>query len=742
MQVLTNSGLEPLNESKINQVIQEACQDLDYVDWTEIAAKCKINWYDGISTKELAEATIMSALELIEMHPNYDYVAARLLLRKIEKEVYWPFSIAIVKSMSLLDDQLGTRFGWQTLEDAINLNYDKLFKYRGVRILYDKYLLRTKEGELLETPQYFFMRVAMGIALGDEAKDVSSNAINYYNLIASFSYMPSTPTLFNAGTKHPQLASCYVQHIPDSLDKIFEGYADQAQMSKWAGGIGTNWTSVRATGSLIEGTRGRSTGVVPWLKIQNDIAIAVDQGGKRKGAHCVYLETWHADIEDFLDLRKNIGDDRRRTHDLHTAHWIPDLFMERVKNNGQWSLFCPSQAPLLTQSWGEKFKEAYEMYELEGVAVKTLPARDLWKKMITAIFETGHPWITFKDACNRDNPLQYKGMIRSSNLCTEITLNTNDDETAVCNLGSINLESHIIINGRFNFEKLEQTTKLAIHMLDNIIDIMFYPTEKAATTNKENRPVGLGIMGWQNCLYRLNINFDSSEALELAEKIQQLINSVAKNTSRYLAEIRGVYFNWNVSNQKSPQRNSYLTAIAPTATISHITGTSPSIEPLFSNLYTESKLSGEFTIINSYLVEDLIKENLWTENIRNLIKLYNGSIQKILEIPLWIRQKYKTAFEIPQKVLVDLAAVRQPYIDQSQSLNLYVTSNSGKDLADLYMYAWEKGLKTTYYLRGQGASQVEKSTIDPNIYGTTHFQTQADEALCMLENGPDCEACQ
>jgi len=738
MNVLTNSGLELLDESKINQVIQEACQDLDYVDWTEIAAKCKINWYDGISTKELAEATIMSALELIEIHPNYDYVAARLLLRKIYKEVNLPFSMAITHSMYLLDEQLNQNFCWLLLEEAINLDYDKLFKYRGVRILYDKYLLRTKEGGLLETPQYFFMRVAMGIALGDE-NSCDFQAIKYYNLMASFSYMPSTPTLFNSGTKHPQLASCYVQHIPDSLDKIFEGYADQAQMSKWAGGIGTNWTSVRATGSLIEGTRGKSTGVVPWLKIQNDIAIAVDQGGKRKGAHCVYLETWHADIEDFLDLRKNIGDERRRTHDLHTAHWVPDLFMERVKNNDQWSLFCPSEAPLLTQTWGDKFNEVYEMYELEGIAVKTLPARDLWKKMITSIFETGHPWITFKDACNRANPLQNKGMIRSSNLCTEITLNTNDDETAVCNLGSINLEAHII-NGRFNFDKLEETTKLAIHMLDNIIDIMFYPTDKSARTNKENRPIGLGIMGWQNCLYKLNINFDSFDALQLAEDIQQTIQKTALKQSISLASIRGAYFNWNVSNQKFPQRNSYLTAIAPTATISHITGTSPSIEPLFSNLYTESKLSGEFTIVNSYLVEDLIKENLWNDHVRNLIKLYNGSIQKILEIPVWIRQKYKTAFEIPQKVLVDLAAVRQPYIDQSQSLNLYVTSNSGKDLADLYMYAWEKGLKTTYYLRGQGASQVEKSTIDPNVYGATHFQDKVE--TCLLENGPDCEACQ
>jgi ribonucleoside-diphosphate reductase alpha chain len=584
-----------------------------------------------------------------------------------------------------------------------------------------------------------------GLLLGENTDRYTEWAIKFYNCISSFDYMPSTPTLFNAGTIRAQMASCYVTHVGDSLEDIFNAYGEIAQMSKWAGGIGTNWTGVRASGSKIIGTNGNSSGVIPWLKIQNDVAIAVNQGGKRRGSHCAYIEPWHADIEEFLDLRKAVGDDRRRTHDLDTALWIPDLFMKRVDEDGDWSLFCPSEASDLTCNWGESFESVYEACEEDGLARKTLKARDLWKKILSALYETGHPWITFKDTCNRANPLKSIGMIRSSNLCTEITLNTGPDETAVCNLGSINLENHFSLGGDgpiCRYQKLVSTVTLAVRMLDNIIDGMFYPTEKASKTNKANRPIGLGLMGWQAMLHNTGVNFDSPEALELTGIIQNDIQQLAVAASEQLAVERGPYFNWVESDQETEMRNSYVTAIAPTATISNIVGTTPSIEPMFSNLFVQSNLSGEFTNINRFLVSDLMGLNLWTDDLRSELKYRDGSVQNIERIPKWVKDRYKTAFEIDQNVLVDQAAARQPYISQSQSLNLYVKDPNGKKLSDLYMRAWKSGVKTTYYLRTLGASQIEKSTVDPNQFGKTHLRVETEVVnQCKIDDS-ECESCQ
>lgn len=742
MQVKTKHGMEPIDESQINAAIQEACEGLDHVDWSEIATRCAVQWYDGITTDELSESTIMAATSLIEVHPNYDFVAARLLLRRIYKEVDFIFPIYMhdtVHILNRLDKRMYRDFNVDALDAALKPERDKLFRYQGVKILYDRYLLRDTSNRLLETPQYFFMRVAMGIALG-ESSNQTDWATKFYDCISSFDYMPSTPTLFNAGTVRAQMASCYVTHVEDSLEDIFNAYGEIAQMSKWAGGIGTNWTGVRASGSKISGTNGVSSGLIPWLKIQNDVAIAVNQGGKRRGSHCAYIEPWHADIEEFLDLRKAVGDDRRRTHDLDTALWIPDLFMKRVEEDEDWFLFCPSEAPNLTDSWGEFFEEYYDKYVDDMQYRKVVKARDLWKKILSALYETGHPWITFKDTCNQANPLKSIGMIRSSNLCTEITLNTGPDETAVCNLGSINLENHIF-EGYIDFPKLEDTATIAVRMLDNIIDGMFYPTDKAAKTNKANRPIGLGVMGWQAALYKLGAYYDSPRALEDTCIIQKCIQTAAIKASEQLAVERGPYFNWVESDQETEMRNSYVTAIAPTATISNIVGTTPSIEPMFSNLFVQSNLSGEFTNINRFLIDDLLHLNLWDVLMRDELKYRDGSVQNIERIPQWIKDKYKTAFEIDQNVLVDQAAARQPYISQSQSLNLYVKDPNGKKLSDLYMRAWKSGVKTTYYLRTLGASQIEKSTVDPNQFGKTHLRVETEIVNQCKVDDPGCESC-
>ncbi len=750
MQVKTHHGFEPLDESRINDVLQEACEGLPKADWMEIAGRCKISWYDGITTNELAESTIMAAKSLIEVHPDYDFAAARLLLRKIYKEVdaNEVYTAGCYINHGIYAGRLDPKVFADVQPIFTDKTRDLLFRYQGVQILYDRYLLRDREGKLIETPQYMWLRVATGIAHGE------ANVFNkryyqqkFYDLISQFKYMPSTPTLFNAGTTHPQMASCYVTHVDDSLSDIFKTYGEIAQMSKWAGGIGTNWSSVRGTGANIKGTNGQSTGLIPWLKIQNDIAIAVNQGGKRRGSHCAYLEPWHIDFEEFLDLRKSVGDDRRRTHDLNTACWIPDLFMQRVKTDGYWTYVCPSVDYRLTETWGKEWEYVYESVEedvrkdkLRGRVVR---AKDVWKKILSSLFETGHPWICFKDACNRANPLQSQGLIRSSNLCTEITLNTGPNETAVCNLGSINLSQHLTIeNGVLvpDYDELEKTTRLAVRALDNIIDVMFYPTEEAAETNKRNRPIGLGVMGTSSMLEQLEMNFESSAAEWFIGYLHEHISTFANSESANLAEERGAFEThetstaWDVDGRWL--RNSFVTAIAPTATISNICGTSPSIEPNFNNLYVVSNLSGDFTVVNCNLVKELENLGLWDEQMLNDLKAFDGSVQNIDRVPQVVKNRYKIAFEIDQNVLIKLAAMRQPHIHQSQSLNLYVKNPSGKALSDLYMNAWESGLKTTYYLRTEAASNVEKSTVDPNVYGKT-----IGVAQCKIDD-PECESCQ
>ncbi len=746
MQVKTHSGFEDLDEAKINTVIQEACNGLEKTNWSEVALRCKVNWYDGITTDELADATIMAARSLVETHPDYEFVAARLLLRKLNHEVGLDeFSDYITRGIQ--DGRLDLRMGHPAsytfdtfaLANALDYSRDNLLRYQGAKILYDRYLLRDSMGVIFEKPQWMWMRVAMGIALG-EKENHTEWAIKFYNAISTFDYMPSTPTLFNAGTVRPQMASCYVTHVDDSLSDIFASFYDIAQMAKWAGGVGTNWTAVRGTGARIKGTNGEGTGIIPWLKIQNDIAVAVNQGGKRKGSHCAYLEPWHPDIEEFLDLRKPVGDDRRRTHDLDTALWIPDVFMEAVCNGEDWYLFDPSTHPELANSWGDEFKMAYNTARLSGKWVKQVRALDLWKKILNALFETGHPWICFKDACNRANPLTSRGMIRSSNLCTEITLNTAKDETAVCNLGSINL-SNMVLKGHILSGKLKDTVTLAVRMLDNIIDGMFYPTQEAAHTNHSNRPIGLGVMGTFDMLVQMNLNFDSVETVDVITDLHKTIQTTAAQASMRLGQERGAFENCKHSSFNMPRRNSYLTAIAPTATISNITGTTPSIEPIYSNLFVKANLSGDFTSLNHWLVADLEKLDLWHEDMLMKLKINNGSIQNIEEIPYDIKQRYRTAFEYDQNVLIDLAAARTPHISQSQSLNLFVPANiKGSELSDLYIGAWKKGIKTTYYLKTKAASGVEKSTVDPNLYGKTHIQT-AEIPMCRIDN-PDCESCQ
>lgn len=697
MKVKTSSGFEELNENEINLAIQKACDGLEHVNWCDVASRCKVDWYDGITTLEIIDTTTMAAASLIEDEPNYEFVAARLLLSKIYKEVKKPTEV----NKNLVNDR------------------DLLFRYYGLRILYDRYFRRNESGELLETPQMFWWRVAAGIArgafcprgiTGPDLTHLLSQIKEFYDVMSKLEYIPSTPTLFNAGTDHPQMASCYVQHVEDSLEGIFSAYADQSQLSKWAGGIGTNWSAVRGTGSKIKGTNGESTGLIPWLKIQNDIAVAVNQGGKRRGAHCAYLEPWHPDIEEFLDLRKPMGDDRRRTHDLQLALWIPDLFMRAVQRDEWWHLIDPADAPMLTETWGDEFEGHYWGAVKAGLYKRTIKARELWKKILTAKYETGTYFLCFKDTVNRANPPGL-GIVRSSNLCTEITLHTSEDEIAVCNLGSINLERMESV------EHLERTTVTAIRMLDAVVSGMWYPSEKAKRTNEATRPLGLGVMGYQNLKYKDN---------ELSQMSDHVLFGIIKRTALTWSESQAPFPFYEMADMKDPpRRNSHLLAIAPTATIANIAGTTPSVEPLFSNLFVVSGLSGDYTQVNRYLVEDLRVLGLWTAEIKQKIKFYNGSIQNISEIPDNIKRKYRTAFEISQKDLIDRAAERQPWICQSQSLNLYVDKGiTGPELSDLYLYAWDRGLKTTYYLRTLAASEVEKITV------------------CDINNKEDCESCQ
>ena len=791
-------------EEVINAAVEKACAGLENVDATSLAQEIKGSTYEGISPKDLAESMLMTARTLVEKEPNYSYVTARLLLNNLENEVSSflgferradraaMYKEALVKTIDkgievgFLSEELKT-FDLERLGSAIKEERDFQFTYLGLQTLYDRYFI-TFEETRYEMPQVFLMRVAMGLAI--QEKDKNDRAEEFYNLLSSFDYMSSTPTLFNSGTNRPQLSSCYLTTVPDDLSGIYGAIRDNALLSKWAGGLGNDWTNVRALGSRIKGTNGKSQGIVPFLKVSNDTAVAVNQGGKRKGAFCAYLECWHLDVEEFLDLRKNTGDDRRRTHDMNTANWVPDLFMKRLESDSNWTLFSPSDVPELHDIYGSEFEKRYEEYEKMAASgelklYKTIKAKDLWRKMLSMLFETGHPWITFKDPCNIRSPQGHVGTVHSSNLCTEITLNTNEDEIAVCNLGSINLPQHIQ-DGKINVEQLKKSVKTAIRMLDNVVDINYYPVPQAENSNKKHRPIGLGMMGFQDALYKLGISYNSNEAVEFADRSMELISYFAIEASAELAKERGTYesyegslwdqgifpidsiellakqrgkdfidqnrdttLDWEALRavvKNTGMRNSNVMAIAPTATIANITGVSQSIEPTYQNLYVKSNLSGEFTVVNPYLIEELKKENLWDDVMLSDLKYYEGSLSQINRVPEHIKEKFKTAFEVEPRFIVESASRRQKWIDQAQSLNLYIGNVDGKKLDVTYRMAWYKGLKTTYYLRAMGATATEKSTVDRsslNAVETKQEQNvaaQAPQACSILD--PDCEACQ
>lgn len=821
---LPDGSRKPLDTARLQKIVEEACRDLADVDGAWIIEETQRNLFDGVPEKDVAPALMMAARARIEQEPNYSYVAARLLLDSLRSEAlsflghgffeatqdemadrYAEYFVDYVKrgaELELLSPEL-TRFDLQRLGAALKPERDLQFTYLGLQTLYDRYFIHAK-GIRFELPQAFFMRVAMGLAINEI--DREAKAIEFYDLLSSFDFMSSTPTLFNSGTLRPQLSSCYLTTVPDDLDGIFGAIKDDALLSKYAGGLGNDWTRVRAMGSHIKGTNGKSQGVVPFLKVANDTAVAVNQGGKRKGAMCAYLETWHLDIEEFLELRKNTGDDRRRTHDMNTANWVPDLFMKRVAEEGDWTLFTPSDTPDLHDLTGEAFEKRYLEYEAkvdrgEITLYKRLPATQLWRKMLSMLFETGHPWITFKDPCNLRYTNRHMGVVHSSNLCTEITLHTNDNEIAVCNLGSVNLSNHVTEDGVLDARKLEKTVSTAMRMLDNVIDINYYSVPQARRSNLRHRPVGLGIMGFQDTLYKLRIPYASDEAVSFADKSMELVSYYAIKASTDLAEERGRYssfegslwsqgilpydsmalveqgrggylqqdrsftLDWDVLRERVKavgMRNSNTMAIAPTATISNICGVSQSIEPTYQNLFVKSNLSGEFTVVNPYLVNDLKKLDLWDAVMINDLKYYDGSVQKIERIPDDLKRLYATAFEVDPRWLVEAASRRQKWIDQAQSLNLYMSEPSGKKLDNLYKLAWIRGLKTTYYLRTMGATHVEKSTafdgklnavktdpIDDAIPGMKHHPAEAAYAetaasgvkMCSIDD-PECEACQ
>ena len=800
----------PLDLAQLRELVDAACEGLSAdVKAEPIVAETLRNLYDGVPLDEVYKAAILAARTLIEKDPDYTFVTARLLLHTIQKEVlgedlrpadmaaryaeYFPQFIQKGIAHELLDPRLA-QFDLDRLGAALKAERDLQFDYLGLQTLYDRYFLHVRKTRI-ELPQAFFMRVAMGLALNEI--DREARAIEFYEVLSSFDFMSSTPTLFNSGTLRSQLSSCYLTTVPDDLDGIYESIKENALLSKFAGGLGNDWTRVRALGSHIKGTNGESQGVVPFLKVVNDTAVAVNQGGKRKGAVCTYLETWHLDIEEFLELRKNTGDDRRRTHDMNTANWIPDLFMKRVMEKGEWTLFSPSDVPDLHDLFGTAFEKAYVAYEEKArrgeiKPCKTVQAVDLWRKMLSMLFETGHPWITFKDACNVRSPQQHAGVVHSSNLCTEITLNTSDTETAVCNLGSVNLARHLT-NRQIDHDKLKRTIGTAMRMLDNVIDINYYAVKKARDSNLRHRPVGLGIMGFQDALYELRIPYASEAAVEFADRSMEAVcyhaywasTELAAERGRYssykgslwdrgilpldtlelLAQQRGGYvevdrsstMDWEALRAKIARdgmRNSNCVAIAPTATISNIIGVDASIEPCFGNLSVKSNLSGEFTVINSYLVRDLKRLGLWDEVMVMDLKHFDGSLRPIDRVPEDIKALYATAFEIEPYWLVTAGARRQKWIDQAQSLNIYMAGASGKKLDETYKLAWVSGLKTTYYLRTMGATHAEKSTVKAGRLNAVAAQVDGgvaaaatdtaaatDIRFCAIDD-PGCEACQ
>jgi ribonucleoside-diphosphate reductase alpha chain len=797
---LPDGSLVPLDLAGMRTLVETACTNLADVSPESILEDTRRNLFDKVPVQEVMKVLVMSARTLIEKEPNYTYVAARLLSEDLRQEAFGFLGLnpaandtasftAYMKAYletgikhELLDPRLISTFDLAKISAALKPERDFQFTYLGLQTLYDRYFIHF-EGTRFELPQAFFMRVAMGLAI--EEKDKEARAIEFYNLLSSFDFMSSTPTLFNAGTLRPQLSSCYLTTVPDDLDGIYGAIKDNALLSKYAGGLGNDWTNVRAMGARIKGTNGKSQGVVPFLNVANATAVAVNQGGKRKGAVCAYLETWHKDIEEFLELRKNTGDERRRTHDMNTANWIPDLFMQRMIENKDWTLFSPNDVPDLHDKFGKDFTTAYIAYEAKAAAgeiknAKTIPAISLWRKMLTMLFETGHPWVTFKDPCNLRSPQQHVGVVHSSNLCTEITLNTSREEIAVCNLGSINLIAHMTKQG-LDKAKLRKTIQTALRMLDNVIEINYYSVPQARNSNLKHRPVGMGIMGFQDALYTLRLPYTSQAAVDFADQSMELISYYAIEASADLAEERGTYssyegslwskgilpidsiallrdnrdgyleqdtsstLDWNTLRDRVKKvgvRNSNIMAIAPTATISNICGVSQSIEPTYQNLFVKSNLSGEFTVINPYLVNDLKEVGLWDAVMVNDLKYYNGSVSKISRMPENLKQIYATAFEVDPTWLIEAGSRRQKWIDQSQSLNLYMAQPSGKKLDQLYRHAWIRGLKTTYYLRSMGATNTEKATVDDRALNAVDVNPASAEPKACLITDPTCEACQ
>jgi ribonucleoside-diphosphate reductase alpha chain len=819
------------NVKKIVEHIRRVGDDLaDGIDIDVLVKEVVNNVFDGIETEKIQKALVLAAASFIERDPAYSYLASRFLLQQLYKEVIGrsicddsldecyreAFRLGIRDGIrtDLLDDRMGA-FDLDLLAASLRPERDRLFQYLGTQTLYDRYFLR-QDGRSIETPQAFWMRVAMGLAIEEPERD--ERALEFYNLFSNLYYVSSTPTLFHAGTSHPQLSSCYLTTIDDDLDHIFKSLGQNAQLSKWSGGLGNDWSNIRGTGARINSTKVESQGVVPFLKIANDVTMAINRSGKRRGATCAYLETWHYDVEDFLDLRRNTGDERRRTHDMNTANWIPDLFMKRVAEDGEWTLLSPDEAPDLHDMYGRAFEDRYLQYEAKARAGemdlhKTVQARALWRKMLTMLFETGHPWITFKDPCNVRSPQDHVGVVHSSNLCTEITLNTSAEETAVCNLGSVNLARHVGTDGKLDAQRLGQTVETAIRMLDNVVDINFYPTDEASNSNLKHRPIGLGLMGFQDALFKLDVPFESPQALEMADRTHEVVSYHAILASSKLAKERGSYpsyegskwsrnlfpldtidlleqergvpvevsraqaLDWTPVREHVRQygmRNSNTMAIAPTATISNIAGCFPCIEPIYKNIYVKANISGEFTVVNSYLVADLKKLGMWDEEMLERIKYCDGNVGLIEGVPAKLQEKYKEAFEVDPLWCIKLTAARSKWIDQSQSHNVFAKGTSGKLLSDIYMAAWKSGLKTTYYLRSLAASQIEKSTVNAAKYGYTQKREYgsaaatedkapaavtvegasgaapeatetasagAEPALCRIDD-PECESCQ
>tara|TARA_B100000902_G_scaffold79473_1_gene84146 strand:- start:11879 stop:14704 length:2826 start_codon:yes stop_codon:yes gene_type:complete len=813
------------NPQKIRETISRVCSK--YPDTTSvdsIAKELNRNIFDGASTADLERALLLASTAFIERDPDYSKVSAGFFMQRLYKEgmgvsvnehtLEDEYRKAFINGINLgvenkyLDEKL-LNFDLEKLSLAIDIERDELFEFLGIQTLYERYLQKHEE-KRFELPQAFWMRVAMGLAFNENNKE--ARAIEFYNVLSKMQFVSSTPTLFHSGTPHPQLSSCYLTTVSDDLSHIFKCIGDNAQLSKWSGGLGNDWSNIRGTGSHIKSTNVESQGVIPFLKIANDVTVAINRSGKRRGATCAYLETWHLDIEDFLDLRRNTGDDRRRTHDMNTSNWIPDLFMKRVEADDDWTLFSPEEVGDLHDSFGKKFEDLYINYERmtntgEIKKFKKIPAKELWRKMLTRLFETGHPWITFKDPCNLRSPQDHVGVVHSSNLCTEITLNTSAEETAVCNLGSVNLSKHVTEDGKLDRELLEETINTAMRMLDNVVDLNFYPTAEAKNSNMKHRPIGLGIMGLQDALFKLDLPFDSPKALNFSDQLMEQISFHAISASSDLAKERGAYESFKGSKwdrgifpldsltlleeqrgqnidvnkitsldweglkakvKENGMRNSNTMAIAPTATISNIAGCYPCIEPIYKNIYVKANMSGEFTVVNNYLINDLKALNLWSKDMLDKIKYFDGNLDHIEELPEDIKNKYKEAFSIDPVVLLKHTSVRGKWIDQSQSHNVFMQGVSGKKLSEIYTAAWKLGLKTTYYLRTLAASQIEKSTLDANKFGYTqkreykkveegatveeqqsvNNKSESTEApgsevasACSIMD-PDCEACQ